>query len=249
MLDFGSPFENYNKSIFLEADDDNNQDQAADQNTEAPTDDAGGDNANQDDNADDTAKDEDFDIDADDNIGGDDAGGGDTGDTGSADSGGDSGGDAGGDSDGSEAGVDTAAKKRDREIFDSLSPEEQKLKMVKLKELYMKLYSRCGQIIEKYDSLGVHYEDLTTPIKNSINALYSLKDTISSYLLYLFDSKSYIENDIMFNRFLVAMNQIKLITKDMRDSHKEEIDAVKSNTPLNDKDIEKEKSTPNINKD
>jgi hypothetical protein len=53
----------------------------------------------------------------------------------------------------------------------------------------------------------------------------------------------------MFNRFLVAMNQIKLITKDMRDSHKEEIDAVKSNTPLNDKDIEKEKSTPNTNND
>ena len=120
--------------------------------------------------------------------------------------------------------------------------------MVKLKELYMKLYSRCGQIIEKYDSLGVRYEDLVEPIKNSINALYSLKDTISSYLLYLFDSKSYIENDIMFNRFLVAMNQIKLITKDMRDTHKEEIEAVKTNTPLNDKDIEKEKSTPNINK-
>ena len=51
MLDFGSPFENYNKSIFLEADDDNNQDQTADQNAEAPADDAGGDNANQDDNA------------------------------------------------------------------------------------------------------------------------------------------------------------------------------------------------------
>ena len=233
-LDYGSPFESYNNSILFEADDDTQQD---DQNTEqndAPAEEGQDDNTNADDN---------FDIDAgDDNLGDDDTAGGGEDTTTTDNSGGES-------ADGSEAGVDTEAKKRDREIFDTLSPEEQKLKIVKLKELYMKLYSRCSQIIEKYDSLGVHYEDLTEPIKNSVNALYSLKDTISSYLLYLFDSKSYIENDIMFNRFLVVMNQIKLITKDMRDAHKEEIDAVKSNTPLNDKDIEKEKSTPNINKD
>jgi hypothetical protein len=249
MLDFGSPFENYNKYSFLnEADDDNNQDQAADNNADndqgdaTPADDTATDNNDTEINTDDSAGDDDFNIDSSDNAPADD-------DTGTDTGGGDTGSSGGDGGDGSEAGVDTAAKKRDREIFDTLSPEEQKLKMVKLKELYMKLYSRCGQIIEKYDSLGVRYEDLVEPIKNSINALYSLKDTISSYLLYLFDSKSYIENDIMFNRFLVAMNQIKLITKEMRDSHKEEIDAVKSNTPLNDKDIEREKSTPNINKD
>jgi hypothetical protein len=241
MFDFGSPFEKYNKSIFLEAEDDNNQqqDDTANDQPDAPADNADtGDN-----NAEPT--DSDFDIDTTDDTATDDnmdAGGGeDNTDNNNNDSSNNSG--------GSEAAVDTPAKKRDREIFDSLSAEEQKLKTVKLKELFMKLYARCGQIIEKYDSLGVRYEDLTEPIKNSVNALYSLKDTISSYLLYLFDSKTYLENDIMFNRFLVAMNQIKLITKDMRDSHKEEIDAVKSNTPLNDKDIEKEKSTPNTNND
>ena len=242
-MDFGSPFESYNKYFYLkEADDDNNQDQQQQDenndtnNEEAPAEDNTNNN--------DTGGDDDFNIDATDDIGGDnDIGAGDDNSDNTSDSG-DSTADGG-----SEAAVDTAAKKRDREIFDTLSPEEQKLKTVKLKELYMKLYSRCSQIIEKYDSLGVRYEDLVEPIKNSINALYSLKDTVSSYLLYLFDSKSYIENDIMFNRFLVAMNQIKLITKDMRDTHKEEIEAVKSNTPLNDKDIEKEKTNTNINKD
>jgi hypothetical protein len=240
MFDFGSPFEKYNKSIFLEAEDDNNQqqDDTANDQTDAPADDADtGDNNTE-------PTDSDFDIDTT-----DDTATGDNMDAGGGDDNSDNNNDSSNNSGGSEAAVDTPAKKRDREIFDSLSAEEQKLKTVKLKELFMKLYSRCGQIIEKYDSLGVRYEDLTEPIKNSVNALYSLKDTISSYLLYLFDSKTYLENDIMFNRFLVAMNQIKLITKDMRDSHKEEIDAVKSNTPLNDKDIEKEKNTPNTNND
>ena len=239
-LDYGSPFEEYNNSILLREAEDDNADQKQEENTANDQAEEIAPAENTDNNADAGGADEDFDIDANDDLGDD------TGD-GNEDTGGDN--SATDNADGSEAGVDTAAKKRDREIFESLSPEEQKLKLVKLKELYMKLYARCEQIIEKYDSLGVKYEDLVIPIKNSVNALYSLKDTISSYLLYLFDSKSYIENDIMFNRFLVAMNQIKLITKDMRDSHKEEIEAVKSNTPLNDKDIEKEKSTPNINKD
>jgi hypothetical protein len=125
-----------------------------------------------------------------------------------------------------EANVDNAAKRKDREIFDTLSPEEQKIKTVKLKELFMDLYNRCEQIVEKLDSIGVDYEDLGSPINKSIETLFSLKQMISTYLLYLFDSKSYIENDITFNRFLTALNQIKLITKDMRDSHKEDIDSV-----------------------
>jgi hypothetical protein len=40
---------------------------------------------------------------------------------------------------------------------------------------------------------------------------------------------------------LATMNRIKLITKDMRDSHKKEIDD-SNQSPLNDKDVEREKS-------
>ena len=239
-MDFSSPFKK--KSLLLnEAEDDENQNQNNDTNDtdegfEAAPDDKGDDNAGNDDtsNEDNT----DFNIDAEDDIQGDDSTGGD--DTSSSSSSSSASGENMGAA--GEANIDTAAKKKDREIFDSLSPEEQKLKTVKLKELYMKLYSRCDQIIEKYDTLGVEYEDLMEPIKHSLGALYSIKENISYWLLYLFDSKSYMENDIMFNRLLVAMNQIKMITKAMRDSHSKEIEDTKNNKPLNDKDIEREKN-------
>lgn len=157
---------------------------------------------------------DDFTIDAtDDGI--DDAGGGNTG----SDTGGE-----GSSPETQNVDVDNAAKKKDREIFDTLSPQEQKIKTVKLKELFMDLYNRCDQIMDKYDSIGVDYEDLGLPIHKSIEALYGLKQMISTYLLYLFDSKTYIENDIQFNRFLTALNQIKLISKDMRDAHIDEIE-------------------------
>ena len=223
-LDFSSPFERQSSVLrFLQ--------EAPEDEAGAAPEDAGFEEAPADTEAntgaDDTTEDapanednDDFTIDASDDSIDDDMGGGE--DTG--------GGDSGGDNTSPETqnvDVDNAAKKKDREIFDSLSPQEQKIKTVKLKELFMDLYNRCDQIMDKYDNIGVDYEDLGLPIHKSIEALYGLKQMISTYLLYLFDSKSYIENDIQFNRFLTALNQIKLISKDMRDAHADEIEKVK----------------------
>ena len=67
-----------------------------------------------------------------------------------------------------------------------------------------------------------------------------MKIEISTYLLYLFDSNTYYVNDIQFNQFLVALNRIKMVSDDMVKAHKEQIEATKSNKPLNIKDIDKE---------
>lgn len=224
-LDFSTPFERESSvlSFLHEAPEDEGGADTTDTNTdpedagfeEAPAEENNDNNTDNDQPA--NEDNDDFTIDAsDDGI--DDMGGGD--DTDSEDSG------SGGESSETDVNVDNAAKKKDREIFDTLSPQEQKIKTVKLKELFMDLYNRCEEIINKLDSIGVDYEDLGSPIHKSIETLYSLKQMISTYLLYLFDSKSYIENDIVFNRFLTALNQIKLITKDMRDAHADKIEEV-----------------------
>ena len=233
----------FNQRLLFEAEDDDNAAQnpedAGTNDAANPEDDAGDTNAddNADDNNNDDGGDDDFNIDTDDNAPDTDSGNDEGGDTSNPEDSGSSGGESAED----QVNVDNEDKQKDREIFDSLSPQEQKLKIVKLKQSYMDLYSRCDQIIEKYDAVGVEFENFGEVVKGSLNALYSLKEMISNYLLYLFDSKSYIENDITFNRFLTAMNQIKLITKSMRDSYKDEIEDAKANKPLNDKDIKDQK--------
>jgi len=220
-IDFSSPFVRESMVLLKEAPEDEtptvdtNADPEDEGFEEAPAD-TGDDNT---DNNDQPANEDndDFTIDASDD-GLEDTGGG-TDDTG--------GGDTGSSPETQEADVDNEAKRKDREIFDTLSPQEQKIKTVKLKELFMDLYNRCDQIIDKLNSIGADYEDLGSPIHKSVETLCALKEMISTYLLYLFDSKSYIENDITFNRFLTALNQIKLVTKDMRDAHKEEIELQK----------------------
>lgn len=222
-FDFSSPFERISPVLSLhEAPEDENPDTPDDGFEEAPADEGGEDTATED-NTDDTANEDndDFNIDAGDDDITDDTGGEDT----------TTGGDAGGGENNSpeaQVDVDNEAKRKDREIFDTLSPQEQKIKTVKLKQLFMDLYNRCDQIIDKYNSLGIDYEDLGEPVHKCVDTLYDLKQMISTYLLYLFDSKSYFENDIKFNEFLVVMNKIKMIAKDMKNAHKDEIEAAKT---------------------
>ena len=187
---------------------------------DAPAEDAGGAEdapANDEGGGDDTPNEDntDFNIDASDDFGGgDDTGG----DTGSSDTGGSSSGE-------NEAETDNAAKKKDREIYDSLSPQEQKIKSITLRKQFMDLYDRCGQIVDKYDETASEYDEFIEPIKKCILALYNIRDMISTYLLYMYDSNTYIQNDIMFNRYLTALNAIKMVTIDLRNTQKEAIAA------------------------
>ena len=107
----------------------------------------------------------------------------------------------------------------------------------------MDLYDNCEQISEKFEVLGVEYDDLSSAISGAISSLFSLKNMISTHLLYLFDAKTYYENDIQYNQFLLALNKIRLITDEMVKSHKDKIEDVKNFTPLNDKDINKERES------
>ena len=128
--------------------------------------------------------------------------------------------------------VDTEAKAKDRELFASMTPQEQKMKIVKLKESYKELYERIDQIIKKYDAISLEFEDYGHIVKKSLDILNELKSYISVYLLELFDSNSYIENDIMFNRYLIVLNTIKNTTDDMCKMKKKEIADANRETKL-----------------
>lgn len=114
--------------------------------------------------------------------------------------------------------VNNEDTKRDKEIFDSLSPQEQKLKTTKLNELYLELYSNCNYIIEKINSISTPYEDLNIQIKKTLSILFNLKQMVSDYITNLFESKSYMENDINFNRYLSILNSVKGIVNDINKS-------------------------------
>lgn len=155
---------------------------------------------------------DDFDIDAslDDEEGGDDSGsesGDDTSDDMGAD---DSSSDDGGgssSSSGSDSG-DEEVNDNNTDIFATLTAEEQQIKIKELKDLYGNMYASCNELLDRLSDL--EYDEKNLGIMTRIsNALIDLKKYISEYLITVFPKKSFVENDIQFNKFLMILNSIK----------------------------------------
>ena len=194
---------------------DNNQDNAPAEDTAQDNDNTENQDQNQDENQD-AGGDDEFNIDANADI--------DTGD----DAGGDTGGGGGGGTSVTpeeEEPVDNEDTRRDKELYDSLSPQEQKERNIKQKKLFFELYSNCDYVIDKLNNISdADLEEYGVQVRKTLSMLFDLKQMVSDYATKLYDSKSYIENDIMFNRYLSILNTVKNITSDIRKSYKTEED-------------------------
>ena len=180
----------------------NNQDdnQQTDQNQEDGTDNGGDDDE-------DNPSDDDFNIDADD-------------DTGDGDDGGDSGTTDTSTDDNEPTAEEDAAndessekdiKAKEKEIFASLSPAEQRVKNKQLKNRFKDLYDNCSNIIEKINEIGGDIQSVSPQLKRTISILFEIKSNIYDYLMDLYDANGYFENEIIYNKYLVMLNSVKNI--------------------------------------
>lgn len=160
----------------------------ADQNTDA--DNAGDDN-------DEMGNDEDFDVDTsiDDDSTDDDTANGDDSDM-------DTGG-GGGDFGDSEEEVNP----KNTDIFSTLTKEEQAIKIGELKKIFNNLYIYISDMLGKVNDINPD-EDNLEAIYRVTSGLYDLKQNIGDYIKNVFPLKSYIENDVAYNRFLIIIQSI-----------------------------------------
>lgn len=196
-----------NNSILHEDDDDMSIDVSTPETEDNASNDTNDSTETSDDNNDDSTSDDsgdDMDIDAnlDDDSGDSDDVGGD--DTGSDDSSMSS----------SPEETEEEPVKANTDIFADLSKEEQSVKIEELKQLYSDLYSSVDDFIRKINDIDPD-ENNVRAVKRCSNTLYNLKRYISDYLLNLFPIKSYIENDVEFNRFLTILNSVANVINDI----------------------------------
>ena len=168
---------------------------------------------NQNDNSDNSLGDSDNTDYTDMNFDGDDSGD-DSGSDNSDDnnSSGDSNDSSGGD-DNSDEKVDDI-KKQEEELYNNLTPEQLDIKHKELKRNYLALYELINTIIEKISAANISEENVSI-IEFASNNLVNLKDMVIDYMENVYKTKSYIENSINYNRFLVQLNSINKILRQL----------------------------------
>lgn len=93
------------------------------------------------------------------------------------------------------------------DIFSTLTAEEQQMKIKELKSLYQQLYCSCDDVMNRLNKLDTNEKNVYV-IDRISGSIYKLKKYIGDYLIDVFPNKSYIENDINFNKFLLVVQSI-----------------------------------------
>ena len=100
------------------------------------------------------------------------------------------------------------------DIFSNMSAEQQATKIKELKNLFRNLYTSCDDMITKINNIDPDEDNLEVLSRVSLT-MYNLKQYIKDYMVNFYNSASYIENDIMFNRFLAILNSTSTIVNDL----------------------------------
>lgn len=83
----------------------------------------------------------------------------------------------------------------------------------------MSLYATCDNVIEKINTVSKDYPEINDQLKRVVNILFTNKKMIADYYLHIFDSKSYLENDNMYNYYLSVLNTVKNVTKELKNGY------------------------------
>lgn len=110
-------------------------------------------------------------------------------------------------------------KAKDADLYEDLEPAQQEIKLRELKERYMSLYATCDNVIEKINTVSKDYPEINDQLKRVVNILFTNKKMIADYYLHIFDSKSYLENDNMYNYYLSVLNTVKNVTKELKNGY------------------------------
>lgn len=92
-------------------------------------------------------------------------------------------------------------KSLEKEIFDSLSDGQIAIKQKELKNRFLTMYDNLSQFIERLNDIPKS-ADIIKPLEFVSNKLDSTSQMLDDYINYTYDTLSYVENEINYNKFI-----------------------------------------------
>lgn len=111
--------------------------------------------------------------------------------------------------------VDDKTAEIEKDLFSSLSPEQQKSMNKELKNNFFKLFTNISSTYEKINTIDAPTEDTNNTLTRLMNTLDSMKEYIQDYLSTIYSSKTYSENMICFQKYLVIYKSIGKVLKEI----------------------------------
>ena len=108
-------------------------------------------------------------------------------------------------------------KKIEGELFENLSPKQKEIKIKALKQNFLDLYDRCGDVIDLISDNTPASEEESRIFDFVSKTVTELQSNVHDYLADTFGTKTYIDNDAQFKQYLVILDSVKKILDEFLD--------------------------------
>lgn len=104
--------------------------------------------------------------------------------------------------------------KQQEEDLLQLSPTELDIKHKELKSQFLSMYDITTNLIDRIGDTSVSEENIGV-VEYISDTLARLRTILSDYVEFVYSTKSYTENSINYNRFLIVLNGINKLLEEM----------------------------------
>ncbi len=99
-------------------------------------------------------------------------------------------------------------------LFKDLSPEQMAIKQIELKQQYIDLFDSISDIVSRVNKI-TKTTDNTNVIEFVTNKMIELKDLVHYYLNNTYNTKTYIENTMNYQQYILMLNAINRMLKEI----------------------------------
>ena len=104
-------------------------------------------------------------------------------------------------------------KQKEEELI-GLSTQHLDIKHEELKSQFLSMYDMVTSIIERIDDASVRKDNIKV-IHYISDTIVKLKSMLTDYIENVYSTRSYIENSVIYNRFLAVLNGVLKILEEM----------------------------------
>lgn len=107
-------------------------------------------------------------------------------------------------------------KQQEEEMYSNLTAEELDIKHRELKNQFLAMFDIISSLVERIGDTSIP-EDSIPAVEYVSKTLIQLKDMVTDYVNSVYQTKSYIENSINYNKFLAVLNGVNKILEEIND--------------------------------
>ena len=101
-----------------------------------------------------------------------------------------------------------------KDLFPTLTAEEQAIKIKELKKQYNNMYIYIDDLIDKMNNIALDEDNVIIIERITVNLL-KLREYLQEYISTTFNLKDYFENDVFFRRFLQVIYSVDSTMQDL----------------------------------